>query len=64
MLGTLAKKIFGTPNDRRALVRLSSGRVVRVQVGDRLDGGQVTAIGDNELRYSHNGRNEVLQIGD
>jgi len=55
--------VFGTPNDRRALVRLSNGQVVRVQVGDRLDGGQVSAIGDNELRYVKNGRNEVLRIG-
>lgn len=55
--------VFGTPNDRRALVRLSSGRVVRVQVGDRLDGGQVVAIGDSELRYSKDGRNEVIRIG-
>ncbi|PTX04646.1 hypothetical protein [Pararhodobacter aggregans] len=55
--------VFGTPNARRALVRLSSGRVVRVQVGDRLDGGQVAAIGDGEVRYVKNGRNEVLRIG-
>ncbi len=55
--------VFGTPNDRRALVRLSSGRVVRVSVGDRLDGGQVTAIGESELRYTDGGRNEVLRIG-
>lgn len=55
--------VFGTPNSRRALVRLSSGRVVRVQVGDRLDGGQVAAIGDGEVRYVKNGRNEVLRIG-
>lgn len=55
--------VFGAPNDRRALVRLSSGRVVRVQVGDRLDGGQVSAIGESELRYTSGGRNEVLRIG-
>lgn len=55
--------VFGTPEDRRALVRMSNGRVVRVQVGDSVDGGRVTAIGDNELRYSKNGRNLVLQIG-
>jgi len=55
--------VFGTPGDRRALVRLSSGRMVRLQVGDRLDGGEVSAIGENELRYTRNGRNEVLRIG-
>ncbi len=55
--------VFGTPSDRRALVRLSNGQVVRVGVGDTLDGGRVSAIGDDELRYTKNGRNEVLRIG-
>ncbi|KPQ06511.1 MAG: Type IV pilus biogenesis [Rhodobacteraceae bacterium HLUCCA12] len=55
--------VFGTPDSRRALVRLSNGQVVRVRVGDTLDGGQVAAIGDNELRYVKNGRNEVLRVG-
>ncbi|MCW1934747.1 hypothetical protein [Pararhodobacter zhoushanensis] len=55
--------VFGTPQSRRALVRMSNGRVVRVAVGDRLDGGQVAAIGEAELRYVKNGRNEILRIG-
>ncbi|WP_370240477.1 hypothetical protein [Pararhodobacter marinus] len=55
--------VFGSPNNRRALVRMSNGRVVRVGVGDRLDGGQVAAIGESELRYVRSGRNEVLEIG-
>ncbi|MEZ5751343.1 MAG: hypothetical protein R3D60_05020 [Paracoccaceae bacterium] len=55
--------VFGAPSDRRALVRLSSGRVVRVAVGDTIDGGRVSAIGENEVRYTRNGRNEVLRIG-
>lgn len=55
--------VFGTQSDRRALVRLSNGQVVRVRVGDRLDGGQVAAIGENELRYIKSGRNHVLTIG-
>ncbi|WP_165814428.1 hypothetical protein [Pararhodobacter oceanensis] len=55
--------VFGTESARRALVRLSSGRVVRVSVGDRLDGGQVTAIGENELLYTRRGRNQRLEIG-
>ena len=55
--------VFGTPENRRALVRMSSGRVVRVAVGDRLDGGQVSAIGEDELRYVKSGRNEILRIG-
>lgn len=54
--------VMGTPSARRALVRLDNGRVVTVQVGERLDGGQVTAIGDRELRYNRRGRDVVLRI--
>ena len=54
--------VMGTPSARRALVRLGSGRVVTVKVGARLDGGQVTAIGDSELRYQKRGRDLVLRI--
>ncbi len=55
--------IFGSQSNRRALVRMPNGQVVRVQVGDTLDGGRVSAIGDGELRYVRGGRNQVLRIG-
>lgn len=54
--------VYGTPSNRRALVRLSSGRYKKVKVGDKIDGGQVVAIGDAELRYQKGGRNVVLKI--
>ncbi|WP_371037850.1 hypothetical protein [Rhodosalinus sp. FB01] len=54
--------VYGQPSNRRALVRLSNGRYLKVEVGDRLDGGQVNAIGDAELRYTKNGRNHVLRM--
>lgn len=54
--------VYGTPSQRRALVRLSNGRYQKVKVGDRLDGGQVSAIGDSELRYQKRGRNVVLKM--
>ena len=54
--------VTGTPSDRRALVRLSSGRFVRVGVGDRLDGGRVAAIGQSTLQYIRNGRTVTLDI--
>ena len=54
--------VMGTSSNRRALVRLSNGRVVTVRVGESLDGGQVTAIGENELRYTRRGRDVVLRI--
>jgi hypothetical protein len=54
--------VMGTTSNRRALVRLSNGRVVTVRVGETLDDGQVTAISDSELRYNKRGRDVVLRI--
>ncbi|MRU16816.1 hypothetical protein FDP25_15345 [Roseovarius sp. A21] len=54
--------VYGTPSNRRALVRLANGRYKKVEVGDRLDRGQVTAIGDSELRYRKGSRNIVLRL--
>ncbi len=54
--------LFGSKSNRRALVRMSNGSFVRVKVGDRLDGGQVTAIGDGQLSYQKGGRNTTLKL--
>ena len=54
--------VYGKPSSRRALIRLSNGRYRKVEVGDRLDGGRVSAIGDSELRYTKGGRNVVLKM--
>ncbi|MDX5350916.1 MAG: hypothetical protein LPK02_13260 [Rhodobacterales bacterium] len=54
--------VYGQPSNRRALVRLSNGRYQKVQVGDRLDGGQVRAIGENELSYVKGNRAIVLTM--
>jgi len=54
--------VSGTPNARRALLRLSSGRFVRVKIGDRVDGGKVAAIGIDSLSYVKSGRNRVLKV--
>ena len=54
--------VYGQANARRALVRLGNGQYVRVQVGSELDGGQVTAIGDNALNYVKRGTTYALQI--
>ena len=54
--------VYGTPSNRSALVRLANGRFVKVQVGDRMDGGQVAAISESALRYVKRGRNIVLEI--
>jgi hypothetical protein len=54
--------VYGTPSNRRALVRLASGRYKKVEVGDRLDRGRVIAIGDSELRYKKGSRNITLRL--
>jgi hypothetical protein len=54
--------VTGTPSNRTALVRLPSGRFVRVSVGDRLDGGRVAAIGEDSLQYVRRGQNITLDI--
>ena len=56
--------VYGKTSNRRALVRLANGRYQKVEVGDRLDGGRVAAIGAGELRYTKNGRNVVLDMPD
>ncbi|PXW67966.1 hypothetical protein C7964_10456 [Loktanella sp. PT4BL] len=54
--------VYGRPNARRALVRLSNGRYVRVEIGSELDGGQVTAIGDSALNYVKRGRTYAIEL--
>ncbi|WP_254695153.1 hypothetical protein [Leisingera sp. NJS201] len=54
--------VYGTASDRRALVRLPSGRYKKVQVGDRIDGGRVIAIGESRLQYQKGGRNRTLEM--
>jgi hypothetical protein len=54
--------VYGQPSDRRALVRLANGRYRKVEVGDRIDGGRVLAIGESTLRYQKDGRNVTLDM--
>lgn len=54
--------IYGSNGDRRALVRLGNGRFQRITVGDRFDGGRVTAISANALSYTKNGRSLTLEV--
>ena len=54
--------VYGKTSSRRALVRLANGRYQKVTVGDRLDGGRVSAIGESELRYTRSGREVVLKM--
>ncbi len=54
--------IFGAPNKRRALIRLPSGRYVKVQSGDKVSGWKVSAIGESSLRINKGSRNQTLRI--
>lgn len=54
--------VYGQPNNRRALVRLGNGRYVKVEIGSSLDGGRVSAIGDNALNYVKRGKTYALQL--
>lgn len=54
--------VYGTASDRRALVRLPSGRYVKVKVGDRVDGGTVAQITDDELFYRKGRRTLSLSL--
>lgn len=54
--------VYGSSANRRALVRMPTGRLLKVKIGDRLDGGQVAAIGDSELTYVKGGRSYTLKI--
>ena len=54
--------VFGSSSQRRALVRLPSGRLMKVKVGDRVDGGKVASIGESDLRYIKRGKNITLTM--
>ena len=48
--------IYGTSNNRYAMVRTGNGSYKKVKVGDRIDGGKVAAITASEVRYQKGGR--------
>ena len=54
--------IYGPASSRRALVRMPSGRYVKVGVGSRLDGGKVVSISTTKLIYQKGGRTVTLNV--
>ena len=54
--------VYGTQSNRYALVRQANGRIIKVSVGDRLDGGRVAAITDTEVRYEKRGQLVALAM--
>lgn len=54
--------VYGSPSDRRALIRLPTGRYIKVKVGDRVDGGRVAAIEASSVQYVKGGRRYALTM--
>ncbi|AWB49202.1 hypothetical protein HYN69_12435 [Gemmobacter aquarius] len=54
--------VYGSQSNRYALVRQPNGRIVKVGVGDRIDGGRVAAVTDGEIRYEKRGKMVVLAM--
>lgn len=54
--------ISGASSNRAALIRQSNGRIARVKVGDRVDGGTVAAITENAVHYQKGGRMLALEM--
>lgn len=54
--------VYGKASNRRALVRLPSGRYVKVKTGQRVSGWKVSAIGENSVRMRKGSRDQVLRM--
>ncbi|WP_309668411.1 translation initiation factor 2 [Tabrizicola sp.] len=48
--------VYGSQSKRYALIRQSNGRYKKIKVGDRIEGGTVQAITENEVRYQKGGK--------
>ncbi len=54
--------VFGKPSARQALLRMPSGRFVKVKPGQRVSGWKVAAIGESSVRITKGSRNQVLRM--
>jgi len=55
--------IYGTADNRRALVRLASGRYIRLTLGETFSGGwRIVAMDDSSIRVQKGNRTEILRI--
>lgn len=53
---------IGAGKASRALVRLSNGRIITLRLGDKINGGQITDIGDSRITYVKGGRTQQLSV--
>ncbi len=54
--------VYGTSSKRQALVRLRSGKFVKVGTGDTVGGFKVSAISSDAIRMRRNGRDTILEL--
>ncbi len=54
--------VYGSQSKRYALIRQSNGRYKKVRVGDKIEGGTVQAITENEVRYQKGGKLIALKM--
>lgn len=54
--------IFGSASAPGALVRTPNGRIARVGIGDKVAGGTVAAIGEDELVLRMGSRTKALKL--
>lgn len=53
---------IGAGKASRALVRLSNGKIITLRLGDKINGGKITAIGDSRITYVEGGRTKQLSV--
>ncbi|MDW4496855.1 amidophosphoribosyltransferase [Sulfitobacter sp. D35] len=56
--------VFGRPGAMGALLRLSNGRIARVETGDTVGGARVVAIAEDKIALRRGSRNTVLHLPD
>ena len=53
---------IGAGRASRALVRLSNGRVLTLRIGDRINGGTISEIGDSRITFVKGGQAQALAV--
>ena len=54
--------VFGTTRNAIALIRLASGRVIKVKVGDQFDGWRVLTIDKDKIKLANGKKQETLRL--
>ncbi|RNF33086.1 hypothetical protein A7A09_019095, partial [Paracoccus methylarcula] len=53
---------IGAGKASRALIRLSNGKVITLRLGDKINGGKITEIGNSRITYVAGGRTKQLSV--